>query len=752
MPDLLWSAQLGVALVQALEDTLARTRRRLVRGSIWTGRRATGVAKVGVENAEGAERPLRFTVFGPIGAWRGEEQLDLGPARQRAVLAVLLLHANRSVGRERLIEAVWGDPAPAFAVNQLQKYISALRRVLEPGRAARSPSGVLAWSESGYALRVEPGGLDLTVFERQADLGRKALAQQDVRLAAAELAEALELWSGPALSNVSSAVLNVERDRLAELRTAVLEERIQADLQLGRHGKLIPELTQLVAEFPLRECFASLLMLALFRAGRQAEALAVYETTRSVLAEELGIDPGPELQQRHQQILTSDTSLALDAAGVDTQGWHRQDQVSAPRRPGTAEDLALRLDDARKMQIKAGDEARTAYALVFWLLEMVNSLQERVSRLEAETGRHAPGPELEQELAASHERLSTARKQLTQARREREKAEEIQLATQRLVEDRLHGRKAASQPRPEEAGAAHERFTSAEDFGLAPLYEVDHFLEASEERLVEQAAHLDKLSKELNLTESAERTEGDNGPQAVRGQLADITPTSGSALPARSGVAGNSPARDVSSPQADAEHEQAPAAEPLAAQPKRGIKRARRLLTGILVGAAALVLFPLPFYDSRTIGLDYDAGNFPVKAIKKSSTPVYSWQGSSDDPDPFTGPEDLWATFTPPPRTPTIPVERRLKARLILSTPEQADPDCSSDQVVGVAWSLVVDGEEEVASGTLLGKDGDSVAINSDLPSEPETILLTAADSSRCGYELRMENPAIRYSGLWGES
>lgn len=116
------------------------------------------------------------------------------------------------------------------------------------------------------------------------------------------------------------------------------------------------------------------------------------------------------------------------------------------------------------------------------------------------------------------------------------------------------------------------------------------------------------------------------------------------------------------------------------------------------------------------------------------------------------GAEDLWATFIPPARTPAVASDRRLAAKLILSGTEEAesDPDCTSDLVVGVAWTLVIVGEEEVASGTLLRKDGESVVIDRDLPSEPETILLTVATGSQCTYELRMENPAIHYRGLWG--
>ncbi|SCK05309.1 DNA-binding transcriptional activator of the SARP family [Streptomyces sp. WMMB 714] len=704
---------------------------------------------MGPQNVEGAEGPLRFTVFGPVAAWRGSGRLDLGPARQRAVLAVLLLNANRSVGRERLVEAVWGDPAPAYAVNQLQKYVSALRRALEPGRAARSPSAVLAWSESGYVLRVEEDGLDLAVFERRAARGRKALAQGDARLAAAELEEALALWHGPALTNVSSTALDGERDRLAELRTAALEDRIEADLDLGRHGRLIPELTRLVGEFPLNERFAARLMLALFRSGRQAEALAVYETTRGMLAEELGIDPGSELQQRHQQILTNDAALAVDAARTDAQ--HGQSRRPAPSRPDTAGELALRLDDARKMHIKAADEARTAYALVFWLLEMVKSLQGRVKRLEAEKRSHASTPELQKELAASHERLETARRQLAQARREREKAEEIQLATERLVEDRLREREDDRQLPSGETATHEDRFPAAEDFGLAPLYEVDHFLEASGKKLVEQAAQLDELSGELDLTtSSAEAGDTEDGQKVVREQLLDDRTRSASGSPDHHDAAGTSPAREVAPAESDAGPD-GPASATRSSTGRRGARRSRwRRPTSLLVGAAALALLPLPFYGSRTAGIGYDMGNLPVTKSAKSAKPSYSWHGLSLKHSQV-GAEDLWVTFIPPARKPVIVMERRIKAKLTLSVPADfdTDPNCSSDLAQGVSWTLVIDGREEVASGTFVREDGESAVIEKDLPFDPETILLTATASEQCEYELRLTDPSLQYEGWW---
>ncbi|NLU76687.1 hypothetical protein HCC61_29385 [Streptomyces sp. HNM0575] len=720
------------------------------------------MADAGAEDAEGRLGLLRFAVFGPVRAWRGEEPLDVGPARQRAVLAVLLLHANRPVGRERLIQAVWGDPAPAYAVNQLQKYVSGLRRVLEPGRAARSRSGVLVWSGDGYVLRVGPDGLDLTVFERRVARGREALLRGDVRGAAGELEGALALWAGPVLEGVSSVVLDGERERLAELRTAVLEERIDADLELGRHGRLVPELTRLVAEFPLRERCAALLMVALFRAGRQGEALAVYDTARKVLGEELGIDPGPELRRRHRQILAGDAALGGDDAGVAvaaTQDRVRQEQVPAPRRAETAEELAIRLDDARRLQIKAGDEARGAYALVFWLLELVNSLQERVARLEAEKRSRAAAPGLTEELAASRGRLVTARKQLVRARREREKAEEVRLATRRLVEERLRDRGTDRRPEPETAETDRGQFAGAEELGLAPLYEVDHLLEVSEERLREQAAQLDELSGKLDLTVPAEEGDAGQRPEdVVRGELLDGA--AGTDAAGRAGRADtvNSPSQDGGSPGREGEHgARGSDAEPPAG--RRDAKAARTGRDGWLwvagclgaVTAFVLVLSSLVSYGSRRAGLEYDVGSLPVKEIKGSpgggsSAPSYVWRGVRSH-GTLTSSGDLWATFAPFPRSPVMVMDRRFTARLVFSAPEAPGSGCP-DETAGVGWTITIDGEREIASGVLGRRDGESAAISAALPSDPGTITLTAT-GAQCEYGLRLERPVIRYRGLW---
>ncbi|MFG3116752.1 BTAD domain-containing putative transcriptional regulator [Streptomyces sp. NPDC048197] len=290
-----WMIWLGAPLDGALDEAL-------VRRTHWWPASGGGVC-MGVD---GVQDTLRFALFGPVCAWRGDRQLDLGSPRRRAVAAVLLLHANRLVGRERLIQAVWGDPAPAYAVNQLQKYVSGLRRELDPERRPRSASETLRWSDGGYSLSVAPEGLDLETFRERVARGRAARAEGDLVRATTCLHEALELWRGPALANVSGLYLDGERDRLTEWRATVLEERINADLELGRESEVVAELTGLVAEFPLRERLGAQLMVALYRCGQQAEALATYDKVRRTLRDDLGVDPGPEIQKVHARILRSD--------------------------------------------------------------------------------------------------------------------------------------------------------------------------------------------------------------------------------------------------------------------------------------------------------------------------------------------------------------------------------------------------------------------------------------------------------------
>ena len=236
--------------------------------------------------------------------------MPLGGPRQRAVLALLLLEANRVVSMDRLAEDIWGGHPPEGWVTTLQIYVFHLRRALEPDRARGAAGGVLVTRDRGYLLRVDREHLDAALFQDGFTAGRAALEAGRYAEAAETLRQALDLWRGQVLADLADyAFTRPEAARLEELRLAALEARIDADLALGRHDALTAELEQLAAEHPLRERLHGQLMLALYRCGRQAEALAAYRRVRDLLAGELGIDPGEPLQRLHASILAHDPAL-----------------------------------------------------------------------------------------------------------------------------------------------------------------------------------------------------------------------------------------------------------------------------------------------------------------------------------------------------------------------------------------------------------------------------------------------------------
>lgn len=250
---------------------------------------------------------MDYRILGPIAAFDGERGLSLGGARQRAVLALLLLHGNEALSRDVIIDQLWGEQPPPTAAKVLQNCISALRKELPGGRQTLRTIG------GAYALELAPEELDRDRFERLFAQGRTALAAGDHADAAEQLRNALALWRGSPLSDFSyERFAEDEITRLEELRVAVLEERIEADLALARHGELVPELEALVSRHPLRERLRGQLMLALYRTGRQAEALEGYRTARRALLAELGIEPGRALHELERAILAQDP--ALDAA------------------------------------------------------------------------------------------------------------------------------------------------------------------------------------------------------------------------------------------------------------------------------------------------------------------------------------------------------------------------------------------------------------------------------------------------------
>jgi DNA-binding SARP family transcriptional activator/tetratricopeptide (TPR) repeat protein len=260
---------------------------------------------------------MEFRILGPVEVWDGAQRLDLGGPKPRALLAVLLLHANQVVSTDHLVDQLWGEAPPPTARSLVQVYVSRLRQALHCSRDRRAAAQVLVTRPSGYLLRVEPGELDLERFEGLAAEARRANVDGDLEGAAECWCAALALWRGPSLAGAASEVLRrTAVPRLEEARLAALEDRLEVDLGLGRHAQLVGELEALVAAHPDRECLRRQLMLALYRSGRAAEALAVYRSTRRMLVEELGLEPGPALQQLERAILLGDPALepALPAA------------------------------------------------------------------------------------------------------------------------------------------------------------------------------------------------------------------------------------------------------------------------------------------------------------------------------------------------------------------------------------------------------------------------------------------------------
>ena len=254
----------------------------------------------------GSAAVIDYRLLGPIEAGINGHALEIGGQKQRALLIILLLSANEPVSREVLIDRLWGECPPAGAQHTLEVYISRLRKTLK----SAADEAVVLTRLGAYLLRIPSERIDIGRFERLAGEGRGALAAGAPGQAAAFLGEALALWRGAPLAEVSDELFaQAEIARLNELRAGVIEDRIEADLALGRHGDVVSELEALIAVHPLRERLYQQLIIALYRCGRQAEALAVYRSARRVLMQELGIEPGPGLKRLERAILEQDVSL-----------------------------------------------------------------------------------------------------------------------------------------------------------------------------------------------------------------------------------------------------------------------------------------------------------------------------------------------------------------------------------------------------------------------------------------------------------
>jgi DNA-binding SARP family transcriptional activator len=261
--------------------------------------------------ATGAAGVVEFLLLGPVVVRSGGEVLPVRRGKQRAVLAALLLRANRVVALDDLADVLWDGDRPPSAQVTVQNYVKRLRQAL--GDADRSR---ISTEPHGYQIRVEPGELDLSRFRDLLVTAQASARDGSWADAATQAADALGLWRGNPLEDVESELLRYEVPRLAEMRLQAQETRIEADLRLGRHAELISELRQLTAAHPLRERFWVLLMLALYHCGRQADALDAYQQARTVLVAELGAEPGAELRAVQQRVL--DGARAHPGAGKPT--------------------------------------------------------------------------------------------------------------------------------------------------------------------------------------------------------------------------------------------------------------------------------------------------------------------------------------------------------------------------------------------------------------------------------------------------
>ncbi|MGY1436310.1 AfsR/SARP family transcriptional regulator [Streptomyces reniochalinae] len=254
------------------------------------------------------DRQLRFTLLGPVRAWRGDQPLGMGSPQQRALLAALLLRGGHTATAEELIDAIWGEDPPEQAKAALRTYASRIRKALGPD------ADLLVSESGGYSLHTGPEApLDVETAHDCAVRADKAASGGDRAQARELYGAALAQWDGEPLARIPGPYAEHQRVRLEEWRLSLLELRLDLDLQVGCHTEAVSELTALTAAHPLRERLRELLMLALYRSGRQAEALAVYADTRRLLADELGVDPRPELAELQQRILEADDELTYQA-------------------------------------------------------------------------------------------------------------------------------------------------------------------------------------------------------------------------------------------------------------------------------------------------------------------------------------------------------------------------------------------------------------------------------------------------------
>jgi DNA-binding SARP family transcriptional activator len=320
-----------------------------------------------IEPARGADTDLvmRFELLGPVRAWRENQEIGLGTPQQRALLALLLLHEGRLVETDTALEVLWGERAPRGGRGTVRTYVSRLRPLLGGAAAIKSTS-------NGYVLTLRDATLDVAGFQRLTEQAYEAGRQGDPGGAARGLRQALGAWRGQALAGVRGIFFELERDRLEELRLAALEELFAAELEGGARPGLTAELRAAVAAHPLRERLHEHLMLSLYRSGRRAEALAAYGGARRILREELGVDPGSELDRLHTRILRTDPVLdvrraALPSPSPPVPAQLPADLAAFTGRAAEIAELTAVLDDASRTPVAGitglGGTGKTTLAL-----------------------------------------------------------------------------------------------------------------------------------------------------------------------------------------------------------------------------------------------------------------------------------------------------------------------------------------------------------------------------------------------------
>ena len=300
---------------------------------------------------------MHFALLGPLEVLEDGAPLPLGGYKARVLLALLACHPNRPLEPSQLIDALWGGQPPRTAAQNLRVYVCQLRRILT--------EKMIVSSRAGYTLAADLGQIDVELFEALAGQARDMLAHHDPEHAAARLREALSIWRGPALADVRDAPsLQPVAARLEERRLGAVELRLTAEIMLGHGDGLTEELFTLAEEHPLRERFWSQLMLSLASSGRRAEALAAYRHAREILVDELGVEPGPELQQLHQSILNGRFCQAAADSLADTPALP-SGPVSAPSLPSAEPEPLRELRQIREMLFRISsqlDRLETAQA------------------------------------------------------------------------------------------------------------------------------------------------------------------------------------------------------------------------------------------------------------------------------------------------------------------------------------------------------------------------------------------------------